>query len=373
MPARRLIRTISQSLSQSLTRPLAGFAAGLLLAMPLLAAADPLYTLTVLAGPNSRAWDINLSGQVVGENAGNAWFHDGSSYLDLGAGSARGINDAGQIAGQGSGGNGFFYSGGVMTAITHFGPTFVGGLNNNGIVVGMAVVEDPEFPFARHAYSWQDGVSTDLGTLYGLQSRAYAINGAGHIVGATDIGGAPNYPLTPFLYRDGVMSEIVSFPGPWSEALAINDHDQVVGAGGIEYDGGGDLYPRTAFLWDAGVLTDIGALSGSSQSHALGINNLSQVIGYFEESFINHAFLYENGSFFDLNDLVDPSGSGWVIAEANGINELGQIAGTACRDGACYAVRLDLVPAVPEPGAWAMLLGGCTLVGWRRRKLAKRG
>ena len=345
---------------------LARFAAGLLLAMPLLAAADPRYTVTVLAGPDSRAWDINASGHVVGENAGNAWLHNGASYLDLGIGSARGINDAGQIAGQAGDGNGFFYSGGTMTAITHFGSTFVGGLNNNGIVVGMAEVEDPENPFARHAYSWQGGVSTDLGTLYGLQSRAYAINGAGHIAGTTDIGGAPNYPLTPFLYRNGVMAEIAPFPGPWSEALGINDLDQVVGVGNKLPDGG-DLYPRTAFLWDDGVVTDIGAIGGATYSFALGINNLSQVVGGFDIGLDSHAFLFENGNFLDLNSLVDPA-SGWVISEANAINDLGQIAGTACRDGSCHAIRLDLVPAVPEPATWGMLLAGCTLVGWRRRR-----
>ena len=347
------------------TPMLARFLAGLLLTTPLLATAAPQYTVTVLAGPDSRAWDINLSGQVVGENGGNAWLHDGSVYLDLGAGSARGINDAGQAAGN-TGGDGFFYSGGVMTAITHFGATFVGGLNNNGVVVGMAEVEDPENPFARHAYSWQNGVSTDIGTLNGFQSRAYSINDNGHIVGGTDIGGAPNYPLTPFLYRDGVMTEIAVFPGPWSEAMAINDHDQVVGFGNL-LPNGGDLYPRTAFLWDNGILTDIGALGGSVYSYALGINNLSQVVGAFDNGLDPHAFLYENGSFYDVNALVDPA-SGWVIAEANAINDLGQIAGTACRDGSCYAVRLDLVPAVPEPATWGMLLAGCTLVGWRRRK-----
>ncbi len=53
----------------------------------------------------------------------------------------------------------------------------------------------------------------------------------------------------------------------------------------------------------------------------------------------------------DLNTLIDPA-SGWVITDANGINGAQQIAATACRGGAigeCYAVRLDLVSAVPEP------------------------
>ncbi len=352
-----------------LARRFVAFAASLLLAMPLLSTAAPQYTVTVLAGPGSQAWDINLSGQVVGANGSNAWLHDGNAYIDLGSGVALGINDSGQIAGH-SGNNGFFYSGGVMTTITGWGFTTARGLNNDGVVVGMAEFEDAENGFVRHAISWQNGVTTDLGTVYGFQSRAYGVNSQGHVVGGSDIGGAPNYPLTPFLYRDGSMTEIAQFPGPWSEATAINDHDQIVGFGNL-LPNGPELYPRTAFMWDNGVLTDIGALSGGATSFAFGINNASQVVGWFGDYGNPHAFLFDAGSFLDVNDLIDPA-SGWVISEANAINDLGQIAGTACRDGSCYAVRLDLVPAVPEPATWGMLLAGCTLVGWRRRSRGAR-
>lgn len=101
---------------------------------------------------------------------------------------------------------------------------------------------------------------------------------------------------------------------------------QVVGYAG--YAGGGDsLYPRSAFLWD-------------------------------------------DGATFDLNALIDPAW-GWVLSEATAINALGQIAATACRDGACHAVRLDLAMPVPEPATWTMLLGGGVFVAaaWLRRRL----
>lgn len=340
-------------------------AAGLLLAMPLLAAAVPRYSVTVLAGAGSRAWDINLAGDVVGDNGGNAWLHSGGAYIDLGSGSARGINDLGQVAGE-SGSAGFLYSGGVMTAITNDGPVLVRGINNDGVVVGRTDYPDEENGFVRRAFSWQNGVMTNLGTVYGFQSQAYAINNLGHVVGGSDIGGAPNYPLTPFLYRDGTMQDIgQGFAGPWSEALGINDLDQVTGYGGYSSDGP-NLYPRSAFLWDDGSMLDLGVLTGSVDSYAEDINNLSQVVGFHGEFLNTRAFLYENGVMRDIDALIDPA-SGWTVAEAYAINDLGQIAGTACRDGACYAVRLDLVPAVPEPATWAMLLAGCTLAGWRRR------
>ena len=89
-----------------LARRFLAFTAALLLAMPLLATplpagAQPRSTVTVLAGPDSRAGDINASGQVVGDNGGNAWLHDGAAYIDLGSGAAYGINDSGQIVGSG--------------------------------------------------------------------------------------------------------------------------------------------------------------------------------------------------------------------------------------------------------------------------------
>ena len=347
----------------------ARLAACLLLAVPALACAVPRYTITVVAGAGSFAWDINAAGDVVGEAGGNAWLYSGGLYTELGSGSARGINDGGQVAGN-SGSNGFLYSGGRMTPITSWGATSVRGINNDGTVVGMAEYEDLENGFERHAFSYRNGVSTDLGTLYGIHSEANAINNLGHVVGASDIGGPPNWPLTPFLYRDGSMIDLGPFNGPWSEALAINDHDQVVGYAGYA-PVGGELYPRGAFLWDDGTLLDLGALTGSLNSYATGINNLSQVVGWYGDFPEYRAFLYENGTLLDLNTLIDPA-SGWVLTEATAINDLQQIAGTACRAGACHAVRLDLVSAIPEPESWAMLLAGGSLLGWRRKSGRRR-
>ena len=56
----------------------------------------------------------------------------------------------------------------------------------------------------------------------------------------------------------------------------------------------------------------------------------------------------------DLNDLLAP-GSGWVIREAYGINDLGWIAATG------YSAALGKTHAlllVPEPASAMLLLGG---------------
>jgi len=61
--------------------------------------------------------------------------------------------------------------------------------NTAGQVVGYATVS-VGFGDDDHAFLWQDGIMTDLGTLGGDRSRAWAINGAGQVVGsAQDAGG----------------------------------------------------------------------------------------------------------------------------------------------------------------------------------------
>src|SRR5947209_372241 len=76
-----------------------------------------------------------------------------------------------------------------------------------------------------------------------------------------------------------------------------------------------------AFLWQNGVITDLGRNSISTEPHA--INNLGQIVGTDN----NHAFIYNGGTFSDLNTLIDPA-SGWTLSSASGINDLGQIVGS---------------------------------------------
>ncbi|MGZ5199891.1 MAG: hypothetical protein ACXWC4_08985 [Telluria sp.] len=64
-----------------------------------------------------------------------------------------------------------------------------------------------------------------------------------------------------------------------------------------------------------------------------------------------------------------------MIEDATSINDLGQIAGKACLGSECYAVRLDLVAAVPEPASFSMLPGGAglfALLGALRRPARRR-
>lgn len=357
----------------------------LTLAMPLLALADPRYTVIEVAGQDSYARGMNNLGQVVGTLAAadtyHAFVYANGGLTDLGlfggdSSSAFAINDAGQVVGTSYANSesavtrGFLYSGGTMNAIQAPGSTYAFGINNAGTVVGGMTVTASDGSVYQHAYTYAGGSFTDLGTLAsGDRSRGYAINGAGEVVGAATntFNGAPNFPESPFIYRNGTMTDMGGLNGIWSSATSINDHGQAVGYVGVDFGGqGNEIYSSTAFLYEDGVLHNLGGLAPFRSSTASDINNLGQIVGGAGlADGGTHAFLYENGNMIDLNTLIDPA-SGWTISNAAAINDLQQIAGTACKGGICQAVRLDLVSAVPEPSAYALLLAGLALGCGRR-------
>jgi probable HAF family extracellular repeat protein len=360
------------------TRYLQSLIAAAALAAPLLAAADPRYAVTAIAGEGSQARDLNNLGQVVGwtwsGNVTHGFVYTNGVLTGIGApggggSSAAAINDLGQVVGNASDGSGasygFLYSGGTMSALSGGNSMQAYGINNSGTVVGSMFVTTPEDSY-QHAYTWSNGSVTDLGTLsYGDGSRAFAINSHGDVAGAAAnmFNGAPNWPEDPFIYHNGVMSGLGNLGGPWSAATSINDQGQVVGYLGVDSLPGnpGDLYPRSAFLYENGQMHMLGGLPADWSSVAADVNNLGQVVGIAGRNpGDGFAFLYENGEMIDLNTLIDPA-SGWTITDAAAINDVQQIAAQACRGGVCQAVRLDLVSAVPEPPVFALMAAGLAL------------
>jgi len=342
---------------------------------PLGAQADALYTVKVIGGEGSAAYDVNESGQVVGQLSAGAsytgFFYDGSALTDLGrlGGSlAYRLNDSGTVVGSiyhDEGNQAISYANGVVTLLPFTGRSEANDINAAGAITGTGQFDNTEGVAQSHAYLYAGSVVTDLGGFPGVPqpfSYGNGINDAGHVAGTIVVDDFPNLPSDPFLYRDGVLQDLGNFGGIFSNGWTVNNQDQVVGSAGREYveDGTGNLYPISAFLYSKGVLHNLGSMIPNGNSSAYDINDQGQVVGRSDTAEGALAYLYSAGSMVLLNALIDPA-SGWSVTNAVGINELGQIAGRACQGELCYAVRLDLAAAVPAPGS-VLLFGAGLLV-----------
>jgi probable HAF family extracellular repeat protein len=274
------------------------------------------------------------------------------TVIGLGGGTdsyATDINNAGQVVGAGHFASGerhaFLWQYGSITDLgTLYGDdiSWATGINSYGHVVGYS----SNSPVDTLAFLWQYGTMTEypggcdpegLGSSR-INSYAHDINDAGQVVGYAacldDMGTERDWRA--FLWQNGTINELgnlAGMAGKASFANAINNSGQMVG--GSE-NSSGDFH---AFLWENGIMTDLGTLGGGL-SEAHGINNSGQVVG---ESIKNdgqwHAFLWQNGTMIDLNSVI-PSTSGWEIIEALAINDSGQIVGYGYFNGLSRAILL---------------------------------
>ncbi len=255
--------------------------------------------------------------------------------IDLGSLTPNALNEAGQVVGQATVANGeehaFLWQDGTTTDLgtAGLGWSAANDINDHGQVVGNVGFaggysgEDagPPSPIAA---LWQDGVTTVLGDLYGV---AYAINNAGQIVGydggVYDGGGPCVWENGIKYYLNDLMPTGASLL--MDTAYEINDAGQIVGWGFSGAEIHAFLYSDDdgTFANGGAVLTDLGTLGGDT-SDAQGLNNAGQVVGWSNTaSFVtsNHAFLYRDGAMTDLDTL----GSDYSSAEA--INDAGQAVG----------------------------------------------
>lgn len=343
----------------------------LLLAATPGAHADPIYTLTFLPGDFSAA-ALGRDGQVVGSSRGGAavWSTSSTTYFAslLPGSEGLAINGAGAIAGRSSTGA-FVYAGGSVQlfALPASSATWATGINDAGQVSGVA-----RQGFGEHAgFRYSGGSFTEMGNFGGALSMANAINARGDLAGfaalPSDDWADPDRHAA--VYRGGALRDLGTLGGRISEANDINDRGLVVGWSELA-----DGFSERPFLFspEGSCLVDLGSLGGGS-GRALGINNGGTVVGLSDiggvDGFDYHAFVYGTGGMADLNTLVAPT-DGWTLVSALDVNDAGQILAQACNDSLaeCRAVRLDLISAVPEPGAWAMLAGGLVLLLWRARR-----
>ncbi len=227
-----------------------------------------------------------------------------------------GINDAGVVVGyyytptleQ----RAFLYDGGTRVDLGSLGGNVAvaHGVNNLGQVVGESMNASGDL----RAFVWESSTGMrDLGTLGGPSSAGYAINESGEVVGYSDF--AASYHA--FVYWGGVMSQLGTLGYAYSGAFDINESSQIVG---VLVDHMGDA---TAFLYENGTLYDLGAPL-LSQSQAWVINDEGLVAGSAWGPGEDQSFLCAGGLVVNLGALA-----GLPKTYAVGINNAGQVVGTS--------------------------------------------
>ncbi len=171
-------------------------------------------------------------------------------------------------------------------------------------------------------------------------SVAFGINDAGQIVG---VSGTSERDVNSgivqhaFLYQDGKMTDLGTLGGANSVATSINNKGQAAG-----YSEAAPKPGTHAAVWQNGQVQDLGAPQGYN-SYALGINDAGQVVGtsrlFSGETFAFQAFVYREGKMLDLNKQVTNI-NGWTLQAATGINSKGQIVGSGVYKGSYRAFLL---------------------------------
>src|SRR5215467_10490090 len=291
----------------------------------------------------SAAISINNQGLIAGDSENDIidpilgsyesraviWEH--GQIHDLGTfggniGLATGVNDRGQVVGLTSTSTPdpfsilYFQLGGVTTGTqtqaflwqnghmrnlgTLGGPDAAAfNVNNRGQVAGMSYTNDipnasTGFP-TLHPFLWENSRMIDLGTLGGTAGGLIDLNNRGQVLGVSNLAGDQSADM--FLWANGKLTDLTaqSSGGTLWLASAINDAGQIVGGAsfpGRDFD---------AAVWQNGVLTDLGTLDGDCYSFADAINSRGQIVGssYSCDFSTSRAFLWQNGSIFDLNEL----------------------------------------------------------------------
>ncbi len=234
---------------------------------------------------------------------------------------------------------GFLWQSGTMAAL----PTLGGnnaqawGANDSGQIVGVAETSSadanctPPQILDYEAVIWTpaQGLVQKLPPYHGDKvSAAIGINSIGQVVGAS----GACAPISPaiashaVLWNNGTPISIGSLGGKLGNvAYAINSAGQVAGVSDLKGDN-----TAHAFFWQSGQgMLDLGTLPGDFLSIAYSINDSGQVVGSScDVNFNCRAFLWQNGSMYDLNALISSTSSLYLVS-ANDLNNYGEIVGQA--------------------------------------------
>jgi probable HAF family extracellular repeat protein len=371
------------------------------------------YSLEIIdLGPDITPKDINNNGTVVGAKITDKtkpwtsleafrWTRSGGyETLDSVYSIANAINDNEQIVG-----NTRTALGSPMVAFSYNGNTFnsIGtehtaqGINQLGQVAGSQVKINPcgrrangtnPAIYDLNTQSWSVADITTFRSrgrrkcIYAGLMRLTDINDSGIAIGNRTFSGLIN-TIQPFILPPDVQAAEF-FPVPYGgTAAAINNLNHIVGRTGSRFLGfksSRTVYNHAYFYdYNNADFVDLGTLSGAvdSVSSASDINESDQVVGsstLFEVvntrlvPGIAHAFIWENGTMTDLNDLIPPN-TGWVLVSATAINDNGDIVGLGIKNGVTRGYVLDAstgtaAPDFTSPVSGSSLSGSTETFSW---------
>ena len=199
-------------------------------------------------GFNGVATSINNSGQATGYSYVNslhrhAFIFENGAMRDISPAAvdaaAFDINNSGQVVGETD--RAFLYSNGVLADISPFNSpqSYALAINSYGLVVGQYLNVNKG---ASRAFIYKLGRFQDIGSDNSSDTIAYDINDRGQVVGATYV--LPNwsckvcndYGESAFIYQNATMTELDNLLPPGSGwhlmyAFGINNKGIIVGVG----------------------------------------------------------------------------------------------------------------------------------------------
>jgi probable HAF family extracellular repeat protein len=267
------------------------------------------FTLLILAMPASSAWSQQYTVTDLGTFPGG------------GVSQGQAVNVIGQVVGYARFANynahGFIWT--EKTGLVDLGSfppasnfSVAQGINSLGEVVGYS---DHADALNQRAVLWSNGKFRDLGTLPGgTSSLANAINDLGEITGYSN--GAPGVHAVTWDKQGGIR-DLNALSGGYSQGIAINLQGEVAGYS-ITEDG-----KSHGVLWSkpSGILALPYLSASDTMASANGINNLGQIAGGSG----NTAVLWQNDNGHTVQSLGTLPGQTWSSAFA--INDLTQAVG----------------------------------------------
>ena len=260
----------------------------------------------------------------------------------------------------------FLWQNGTLSALPLLGGNngFATGINNGGVAVGWAetAVHDKTCVLPQQlqfeAAQWDPG-SNQVRVLAPLpgdsSSAATAVNDAGEAVGISgdcDVAVGAFSARHAVLWINGKPVKLPTLGGQgWNTPMAINNLGIIAGFS----DTAGDVVNGVlhanfqATLWTPGGIVDLHTLPGDALAEATGINEFNQVVGTSFGPSGMRAFLWQKGTLYDLNTLVQPNAPLYLVATGD-INDRGEITGVGCVvvAGACGSVTHTFV-AIASP------------------------